>query len=108
MTPLTARQAEILACMYRHEADTGRPPTYREIMADTGITSPNGVRCHVKALERKGYLRVHRGLSRGLELLDGLRVMQAAAKRCTPEEVERFIKLYRRERNGRAKGNPGS
>ena len=32
------------------------PPTIREIGAEFGFSSPNGVRCHLKALMDKGEL----------------------------------------------------
>ena len=37
--------------------DRGYPPTLREIGAHMGIKSTNGVNDHLRALERKGYLR---------------------------------------------------
>lgn len=56
---LTDRQSEILDYMRAVQAQYGGPPTIREIMAEFGIESPQGVMCHLNALERKGYL-VHR------------------------------------------------
>lgn len=50
---LTARQREILAFFRGREY----PPSIREIGENFGITSPNGVVCHLKALIKKGYLR---------------------------------------------------
>jgi repressor LexA len=49
---LTARQSEILAFIESQPY----PPTVREIGEFFGITSPNGVSCHLKALERKGVI----------------------------------------------------
>ena len=34
----------------------GFPPAIRDICTDFGISSPNGVMCHLKALETKGYI----------------------------------------------------
>ena len=55
---------------------TGFPPSIRQIGAALGISSTNGVRSHLKALEKKGY--IHRSLrtSRGIAMLD--RIKRAA------------------------------
>lgn len=50
---LTTRQREVLD-LFR---TTSPPPTVREMAEALGITSVNGVVCHLKALVRKGYLR---------------------------------------------------
>jgi repressor LexA len=54
--PLTERQADVLAYIKQHIAAKHYQPSVREIGRHFGITSPNGVICHVKALERKGYI----------------------------------------------------
>jgi SOS-response transcriptional repressor LexA len=54
-TPPTARQAAVLAAIVRHMATHGgQCPTVRELMAATGITSPNGIVGHLLALEKRG------------------------------------------------------
>ncbi|MFH1008076.1 MAG: transcriptional repressor LexA [Candidatus Latescibacterota bacterium] len=67
---LTERQREI----YDFIADTivqqGLPPTIREVGAEFGITSTNGVRATLEALEKKGYIKRHHSRSRGIELTD--------------------------------------
>src|SRR5437870_5380346 len=50
-------------------ADRGYPPTLREIGARMGIRSTNGVNDHLRALERKGYLRREDMKSRALRLV---------------------------------------
>ena len=52
---------------------TGVPPSIRQIGEALGIRSTNGVRSHLKALEKKGY--IHRSLrtSRGIAMLDRAR-----------------------------------
>lgn len=57
MKRLTVRQREILDYITDSIADRGYPPTIREIGKTMGIRSTNGVNDHLKALERKGYLR---------------------------------------------------
>ncbi len=57
MKGLTKRQQEILDFIGDSIAARGYPPTIREIGKHMGIKSTNGVNDHLKALERKGYLR---------------------------------------------------
>lgn len=57
MKRLTARQREILDYITASIEERGYPPTIREIGKKMGIRSTNGVNDHLKALERKGYLR---------------------------------------------------
>jgi repressor LexA len=78
MIPLTDRQRQMLDLVVATVCRTGRPPTIRELMAESGVASPNGVSCHLKALERKGHLARHAAKDRGftvLRLVDGRRVV---------------------------------
>ena len=68
MEPLTERQARILGFIRRRIAVDGRPPTVREIGARFRIRSTNGVRRHLTALEKKGYIERHARMSRGISL----------------------------------------
>jgi repressor LexA len=54
---LTERQQQILNFISSSISDRGYPPTLREIGEHFGIRSTNGVNDHLKALEKKGYLR---------------------------------------------------
>ncbi len=71
---LTDRQAEILDYIRNYTAEHGYSPSTRDIGAGCGITSPNGVMCHVKSLIRKGALervKVHgRALGRSYKVVD--------------------------------------
>ncbi|MEW6753485.1 MAG: transcriptional repressor LexA [Candidatus Latescibacterota bacterium] len=68
--PLTARQQAIYDYISRTIRGRGAPPTIREIMDEFGISSTNGVRTTLAALERKGHIRRRARLSRGIELVD--------------------------------------
>lgn len=57
MKGLTSRQQQILDFITDSIQARGYPPTIREIGKHMGIRSTNGVNDHLKALERKGYLR---------------------------------------------------
>ena len=61
----TERQQELYDYILRFCEMNGMPPTIREIGADMGISSPNGVACHLRALERKGLIATPGQLSRG-------------------------------------------
>lgn len=52
-----------------HVRDRGYPPTVREIGSEFGFSAP-GAKNHLKALARKGYIKVAPGMSRGIEVLD--------------------------------------
>jgi repressor LexA len=72
-TPLTARQRQIFNFILEQIDRRGIPPTIREIGDQFGISSPNGVRDHLLALQRKGYLKRTPEKSRSLEVAEGLR-----------------------------------
>lgn len=65
---LSARQAEVLDFITKNARLYG--PTIREIAAALNIKSPNGVMCHIKALERKGRVRRNPKTARGLQVVD--------------------------------------
>ncbi len=67
---LTDRQQVIYDFIAGIIRSRGAPPTIREIMDEFGISSTNGVRTTLAALEKKGHIRRHPRLSRGIELLD--------------------------------------
>lgn len=64
--PLTDQQSKVLAFIVDNAAMYS--PTVREIARAFGFRSPNGVTCHLAALERKGYLR-RTSTVRGIEVL---------------------------------------
>ena len=65
---LTPRQQEIYDFLRTKIIDRGYGPTVREIGAEFGIKSPNGVMCHLKALEKKGLITREEKMSRAIEL----------------------------------------
>src|SRR5215467_10059099 len=66
MQGLTHRQQMVLDFIRESIADRGYPPTLREIGARMNIRSTNGVNDHLRALERKGYLKREDMKSRAL------------------------------------------
>ena len=78
---LTGRQEEIFLFIKNRIRDTGIPPTVREIGDSFGITV-KGAYDHLKAIEKKGFLRCEQNKSRSIELLvdnEGMRAPQTVA-----------------------------
>lgn len=67
---LTTRQQEIYDFLKDKIMNRGYGPTVREIGMQFGIRSPNGVMCHLKALERKGLISRESHMSRAIQLAD--------------------------------------
>jgi repressor LexA len=69
---LTTRQASVFDFIKDRVQSRGYGPTVREIGEHFHISSPNGVMCHLRALEKKGLLtrvRKHdRAVARAIEL----------------------------------------
>jgi repressor LexA len=68
---LSQRQEAILAFINEHVEDHGYPPSIREIGGAVGISSTSVVDYNLRVLERDGYLRRDREVSRGLGLKEG-------------------------------------
>ncbi len=69
---LTRRQREILEYIENMITEYGKSPTIREIGLKFNISSTNGVRAHLQALMKKGYIRRRGMISRGIELVRSL------------------------------------
>lgn len=82
METLTPRQAEILELIQECLEETGMPPTRAEIADTLGFRSANAAEDHLRALERKGFIELLPGASRGIRLLvekEGLPVVGRVA-----------------------------
>ena len=95
----TARQMEIYAFIRDKIYSRGYGPTVREIGQAFDIRSPNGVVCHLKALEKKGLITRGRNMSRAIELVTesphsrGMAMagwVAAGTLRAAEEQRERF------------------
>ena len=71
LTPLTSRQSQVLEIIQSHVQKSNIVPSLREIRTAIGISSLNGVRSHLEALERKGYIQRNNRFSRSITLLTG-------------------------------------
>ena len=69
---LTDRQQNVYELIRSLIVKRGYGPTVREIGEHFGIKSPNGVMCHLRALERKGLITRSPNKSRAIELTEGV------------------------------------
>ncbi len=67
---LTPRQREIYNFIRGKIQGRGYGPTVREIGMNFQIKSPNGVMCHLKALQKKGLIHREPNMSRAIQLLE--------------------------------------
>lgn len=96
---LTDRQAQVLEFIRDFQAEHGYPPTVREVAASFGFRSPRAAHDHMKALQKKGYLRAAPGLPRALAVLGSRRNIPilgriaAGAPILAVEEADEFLDL---------------
>ena len=69
MRTLSAKQQHIIDFIHTFLVDRGYPPTIRDIVSGCGISSTSVVDYNLKILERERYIRRHREVSRGIELV---------------------------------------
>ena len=67
---LTERQKDIYHFIRSKIEGRGYGPTVREIGLQFEIKSPNGVMCHLKALEKKGLIKREEHSARAIQLMD--------------------------------------
>lgn len=66
---LTERQKNILSFIEQFRSENGYPPTLREIGKKFEIASTFGVKRHLEALVKKGFISVESNASRGISFL---------------------------------------
>lgn len=59
---ITKKQQDILQFIREKITERGYPPSIREIGEAFAIASPNGVMCHLKPLEKKGFIERNKGV----------------------------------------------
>ncbi|MFQ5867132.1 MAG: transcriptional repressor LexA [bacterium] len=98
---LTLRQKEVLDFILERLHILGSPPTIREIARHFGFSSTGSPRVHLRALARKGYLRLNPQISRGIEVLAqavGIPIVgrvKAGGPDLAVEDVEGYLDLSR-------------
>lgn len=65
-TDLTERQKLILDFIVSYRTDKGYAPSFREIATHFNIASTNGVKRHLDALNKKGFITMDNNISRGI------------------------------------------
>jgi len=68
MNKLTIRQQQVLDQIQKYLNNSGFPPTIAELAQALQIRSANAIRDHLRALERKGVIKLTAGASRGIRL----------------------------------------
>lgn len=66
---LTDRQEEILIFIKQFTQESGYPPTLREIGKHFQISSTFGVKRHLEALVKKGFINIESNASRGISMI---------------------------------------
>ena len=69
MKELTKQQSKVLSCVEVYLNKTGFPPTRAEICKELGFKSPNAAEMHLRALEKKAYISIQSGSSRGISII---------------------------------------
>jgi repressor LexA len=97
---LTFKQREVLKFIYDAIKFQQLPPTVREIGLKFGFASTGTVRDHLKALVRKGYIKIAANKSRAIELVREklfaipiLGKVQAGLPTLAVEEIEGYLHL---------------
>ena len=98
---LTPKQRQVLNFILDRLRTVGYPPTIREIAEHFGFSSTGSPRVHLKALAKKGYLRLNPQISRGIEVLAraiGIPIVgrvKAGGPDLAVEDVEGYLNLSR-------------
>jgi repressor LexA len=67
---LSAKQQRIIDYIRHYWLEKGYPPSIRDIVGGCGLSSTSVADYNLKILEKRGYLRRHREVSRGIQLPD--------------------------------------
>jgi repressor LexA len=97
---LTSKQKQVLKFIYEAIKANNIPPTVREIASHFDFSSTGTVRDYLKALVKKGYIKVTANKSRAIELIRGalfsvpiLGKVQAGLPNLAVEEIEGYLDL---------------
>ncbi len=98
---LTPKQSKVLDFILERLHTVGAPPTIREIAQHFDFSSTGSPRVHLRALARKGYLRLNPQISRGIEVLaraTGIPIVgrvRAGSPELAVEDIEDYLDLSR-------------
>lgn len=71
--PITARQREVYDAIVAYVEERGYAPTVRELCKMFDVASPNGIECHLKPLERRGWITRNAKQARTIRPIGGTR-----------------------------------
>ena len=69
-THLTEKQSCILEFISSWSRAKGFPPSLSELSTHFNFASSNSIRCHLSALEKKGYIRINSGKARSIQVIN--------------------------------------
>ncbi len=90
---LTKRQQEILDFLRSFTADSGYPPSVREIGEAVGLSSSSTVHSHLSALESKGFIRRDASSARALVIVDQITIDETNSLTDEPDPYRNVIAL---------------
>ena len=76
MKEITSQQQRVLDCIQNHLKKTGFPPTRADICKELGFKSPNSAETHLRALEKKGFISIESGTSRGISIINSQQIIE--------------------------------
>ena len=76
MKEITSQQQRVLDCIQNHLKKTGFPPTRADICRELGFKSPNSAETHLRALEKKGFISIESGTSRGISIINSQQIIE--------------------------------
>ena len=76
MKEITSQQQRVLDCIQIHIKKTGFPPTRADICRELGFKSPNSAETHLRALEKKGFISIESGTSRGISIINSQQIIE--------------------------------
>ena len=91
MKNLTKRQQEILNLIKSHIQDLGFPPTRADIAKSLGFKSHNAAEQHLRAIEKKGFISILSGASRGNDDIPIIGLVAAGGPILAEENIEKTI-----------------
>ena len=76
MKEITSQQQRVLDCIQIYLKKTGFPPTRADICRELGFKSPNSAETHLRALEKKGFISIESGTSRGISIINSQKIIE--------------------------------
>jgi repressor LexA len=97
---LTQKQQEILTFIYNEIKHNQLPPSIREISKHFGFSSPRSAQDHLKALVKKGFVKISEKKSRAIEIIREnlfsiplLGTVQAGLPTLAVENIDEYVNL---------------